>query len=195
MRVGELDGVGEADAAKRGRGWRWPARNFARQEVDSGDHQHRCSHEHRHHRGGAELPDDQPRAEARQNEAAGAPEPHPAIVEPSAPHAAHRNGLDQRHDGGPVEGEQQRREQHLPEAARRPEQEERQERSPGESDEDGAARSGPIGGEADDWREQDAGEERRGEQDGDLILAEARANAATPACRADSSRRRRTSAA
>ena len=171
--MGELGRVGEADAAKRWRAWRSAARDVARQEVDARNHQRRCGHQQRENGSGAILTDDQAANEARQDEAARAPQPHPAIVEAGAAHAAHRHGLDQRHDGGPVEGEQQRGEQHLPEAARGPEQQERQKRSPGESDENGAARAGPIGGKADQRREQDAGEERRRQQQRDGVLVEA----------------------
>jgi hypothetical protein len=146
--------------------------DVAPQEVDADDHQRRRDHQHWKHGGRAILADHETGADACQNETAGAPRPHAAIVETCGPHAAHRHGFDQRHDGGPVEGDKQRCQQHLPEAAGGPEQQERQKRSPGEKDEDGAACARPIGGKTDRGRKQDAGEERSGEQDRDRVLVE-----------------------
>jgi hypothetical protein len=69
-RMGELGGVGEADAAKRGRTWRSTARDVVRQQVDARNHQRRCRHQQRENGCGAILTDDQAAGEARQDEAA-----------------------------------------------------------------------------------------------------------------------------
>ena len=111
-----------------------------------------------------------PAPKARHDEAERAPQPHPAIVERARADAADRHRLDQRHDRGPVDGEQRcwraasARSRPPPRAAGRRASEPqasamRMVRRP----------PSPVGGKADGRREQDAGEERRGEQHGDLV--------------------------
>src|SRR4029077_16230463 len=80
-RMRELGGVGEADTAKRWRDWRSTARDVARQEVDANTHRARSTQKQGEKESGAILPDEKAAGEARQDEAARAPQPHPAIVE------------------------------------------------------------------------------------------------------------------
>jgi len=83
-----------------------------------------------------------------------------------------RHGLDQRQHRGPARGKQQACGEHLPEPVGRPQQHERSQRGPGQRDQDRAAASCPVSGEADGRREHDAGEGRGSEQDGDLVGVE-----------------------
>src|SRR5262245_17947814 len=165
--VDQPERVREFDAAERRESPPLPVK-VARQKMRTMNEKHRAGDEERQHDLGSDEADDNSRAEIRGDEAERAPQPHAAVVERPGADPARSDGLDQRHDRRPVDGEQDARGKHLPEPARSPQQVEREERSPSERDDDVAPAAGKIGGEADQRRKDDAGEERGGEERRDL---------------------------